>query len=131
MADYEHASGYEGASYQKMKVSGGFSFQFNESTGVAKCDQLLSYDRVSGTDDLEDYFLSCKPLKTMTRAIDIFNLVNTFLLDYGIEWSKCFHNCCYGAPSMIGARKGFVCKDKKKNLAFLIALCLLHREKYL
>ena len=74
----------------KDKDSGDFSLQLDETTDVAKCAQLLTYVRISGPDDLEEHFLFCKPLETTTKGIDIFNLVDSFFMDHGIEWANCF-----------------------------------------
>ena len=113
---------------KKIKDSGDFSLQLDETTDVAKCAQLLTYVRISGPDDLEEHFLFCKPLEMTTKGIDIFNLVDSFFMDHGIEWANCFSICCDGAPSMLVSPKGFVTEVKKKNPAIIIVHCLLHRE---
>ena len=113
---------------KKIKDSGDFSLQLDETTDVAKCAQLLMYVRISGPDDLEEHFLFYKPLETTTKGIDIFNLVDSFFMDHGIEWANCFSICYDGAPSTLGSRKGFATEVKKKNPAIMIVHCLLHRE---
>ena len=108
---------------KKIKKSGDFSLQLDESTDIGKCIELLTYIPVSGPGDLEKNFLFCKPPETTTKGVNIFNLVNSFSLYHGIEWFKCFSVCCDRAPSMLGAQKGFV--SKVKNLAISVVYCLL------
>ena len=71
---------------KKIKDSGDFSVQLDETTDVAKCAQLLTYVRISGPDNLEEHFLFCKPLETTTKGIDIFNLVDSFFMDHGSDF---------------------------------------------
>ena len=53
-----------------------------------------------------DEFLFCQEMER-TRAEDIFDLVNAFLRENSMTWSKVGLVCTAGAPAMIGNRSGF------------------------
>jgi hypothetical protein len=52
----------------RIKNSGQFSMQLDETTDTNKCAQLMTYVRIIGVDNLEEHFLFCKSLDTTTRC---------------------------------------------------------------
>ena len=52
-------------------------------------------------------------MKERTRAIDVFDLVDTFLRENLIAWNKMGSVCIDGVSAMIGYRSGFVALMKQ------------------
>jgi hypothetical protein len=100
---------------EKVQKSSYYSIQCDETTDVSQLSQLLVYIRFIGSSTIEEEMLFCKPLKSTTRAIDIFNTVESFFEKNNLKWNKLVGVCTDGAPSMIGARSGFISKIKNKN----------------
>ncbi|GMH35000.1 hypothetical protein BSKO_02861 [Bryopsis sp. KO-2023] len=112
----------------RMKKSPIFSLQLDESTDIAKSSQLMVFARYVGDKDVEEEFLFCEPLTTTTTGADVFNMCDKFFIDEGLDWNNCVALCVDGAPSMLGARNGFVARVKRVNANVHAIHCLLHRE---
>ena len=113
---------------EKVQKSSYYSIQCDETTDVSQLSQLLVYIRFIGSSTIEEEMLFCKPLKSTTRAIDIFNTVESFFEKNNLKWNKLVGVCTDGAPSMIGARSGFISKIKNKNPHIVASHCVIHRE---
>ena len=113
---------------QEIRNSKYFSLQLDETTDVSDDAQLLAYVRYQSSTTLAEEFLFCKTLTTTTTGADIFDLVDTFFTDEGIDWNRCISVCIDGAPAMIGARKGFVGRVKEINPDIRSVHCVLHRQ---
>ena len=111
-----------------IKAAGQFSMQLDESTDLTKNAQLLVYARFPGSTDLEEAFLFCRPLLTTTKGLDIFELVDSYLKDSGLNWNQCFSICTDGAPAMLGCQQGFTTRAKAVNPEIINIHCMLHRE---
>uniref|UniRef100_UPI00358F611A protein FAM200C-like n=1 Tax=Myxine glutinosa TaxID=7769 RepID=UPI00358F611A len=105
-----------------------FSLQLDESTDVASCSQLLVFARYLAGFAVKEEFLFCSPLKTTTKSVDIMNIVNHFMEENGIEWTKLGSLCMDGAPAMMGKRSGFVALVKDKCPDVIVTHCVLHRH---
>ena len=70
----------------RMKKAGKWSYQLDESTDTGKNAQLMVYVRYEGDMDLEEEFLFCTPLTTTATGADIFNVVDNFQQEEGINW---------------------------------------------
>uniref|UniRef100_UPI00358EC2D2 protein FAM200C-like n=1 Tax=Myxine glutinosa TaxID=7769 RepID=UPI00358EC2D2 len=105
-----------------------FSLQLDESTDVASCSQLLVFARYLAGFSVKEEFLFCSPLKTTTKSVDIMNIVNNFMEENGIEWTKLGSLCTDGAPAMMGKRSGFVALVKDKCPDVIVTHCVLHRH---
>ena len=72
-----------------------------------------AYMRFVKESTIVDEFLFCQEMKERTRAKDVFHLINTFLRESSIAWSKVGSVCTDGAPAMTGHRSGFVALMKQ------------------
>uniref|UniRef100_UPI00358E8A1A protein FAM200C-like n=1 Tax=Myxine glutinosa TaxID=7769 RepID=UPI00358E8A1A len=105
-----------------------FSLQLDESTDVASCSQLLVFARYLAGFAVKEEFLFCSPVKTTTKSVDIMNIVNHFMEENGIEWTKLRSLCTDGTPAMMGKRSGFVALVKDKCPDVIVTHCVLHRH---
>ena len=111
-----------------MKKRGKWSYQLDESTDTGKNAQLMVYVRCKDDMDLEEEFLFCTPLTTSATGADIFNVVDNFQPEVGINWENCASLCTDGAPAMLGARHGFTARVRQINPSVQVVHCLLHGE---
>ena len=77
---------------------------------------------------MKEKFLFYSPLKATTKPEDIMNIVNHFIEENGIEWTKLGSLCTDGAPAMMGKQSGFVALVKKKCPDVIVTNCVLHRH---
>ena len=99
----------------RMKKAGKWSYQLDESTDTGKNVQLMAYVRYEGELDLEEEFLFCTPLTTTATGADIFNVVDNFQQEEGINWENCVSLCTDFALVMLGARQRFTARVKQVN----------------
>ena len=113
---------------EKLKTSGKFSLQIDETTDINKKAQLLSVIRFIDGDSINEEFLFCKELPERTTGQEIFRIINVFFTTHDIQWSNCINVCTDGASAMIGAGTGFAAWVKGQNPNIQITHCCLHRE---
>ena len=77
--------------------------------------------------DFEE-ILFCTPLTTTATGADIFNVVDNFQQEEGINWKNCVSLCTDGAPSLLGARHRFTARVRLINRRVQVVHCPLHRE---
>ena len=104
------------------------SLQFDETTDVSNCAQLLVFVRYVHGKDIKDEFLLCEQLKQTTRAVDIMSTVNEFFDSNGISWDLVGSICTDGAPAMLGKKSGFTALVKKINPNVITSHCILHQH---
>ena len=80
-----------------------FSIQFDEYTDVSSCAQLICFVRYIYDGDLKKIFC-LSPLQTTTKGIDIFEKVNAFFIDNGLDWKNICAICTDGATAMLRSR---------------------------
>ena len=105
-----------------------FSLQLDESTDVANCNQLLVFVRYIRGTTVKEEFLFCSPLKTTSRAADIFAAVNDYFNNNDIDWSQVGSVCTDSAPAMVGRHSGFVALVREKAPEVVFTHCVLHRH---
>ena len=115
----------------QLKSSKKFALQLDESTDVANCAMLLVYVRFVREHERTvcEEFLFCDELPTRTTGEEIFNIVNRFVTQNGLEWTNCIGITTDGAAAMTGVRAGLV--QRIKNVAGPGAVsyhCFIHRE---
>ncbi|XP_066963754.1 protein FAM200C-like [Macrobrachium rosenbergii] len=96
----------------KIKASGFFAIQCDESTDVAHLCQLLVYSRFVDEGTVKEEILFSAALETTAKAIDVFSKVHEFFHAYGLSWEKLVGVCTDGAPAMTGSRSGKLVKEK-------------------
>ncbi|MBN3315487.1 ZMYM6 protein, partial [Atractosteus spatula] len=60
-----------------------------------------------------EHFLFCKPLPTGTTEEHIFQLLNEFIEENGIDWIKCVGVCTDGARAMTSRHNGVVARIRE------------------
>ena len=115
---------------KKIKASPYFAIQCDETTDVAQLSQLLVYVPYVGSTSIEEEMLFCRPLKTTTKAEDVFQVVSSFFYDKGLQWEKLVGVCMDGAPTMLGSRSGFIARIKQKSPNAVGTHCVIHREAF-
>ncbi|KAK4876614.1 hypothetical protein RN001_009120 [Aquatica leii] len=95
-----------------------FALQVDESTDIKNMAQLLVFIRFDYQSEVKEEFLFCKPLVSNTKAEDIFNVINEYIMKAGISWSK----------SMSGHLSGLGARIKKVAPECQSTHCVIHRE---
>ena len=103
----------------KIKVSGSFSIQLDESTDVV---------RYIHDGKLSDDFLFCRVLTSRTTAHNVLKVVSDFFATEGLSWEKVVGICTDGAPTMLGSRSGCLKLAKKHNPNIVGIHCMIHRQ---
>ncbi|XP_057653801.1 zinc finger BED domain-containing protein 5-like [Diorhabda carinulata] len=76
-----------------LKESDFYSLQLEESTDIADNANLLCFVRFTFIGAIEEEILFCQSLKTSATGQDIFDSLNSFIHENGINWSKCVVLC--------------------------------------
>ncbi|MBN3326461.1 SCND3 protein, partial [Atractosteus spatula] len=74
---------------------------------------LLVYVRYEFEGMSHENFLFCKPLPTGTTGEHIFQLLNEFIEENGLDWIKCVGVCTDGARAMTSRRSGVVARIRE------------------
>lgn len=61
----------------------------------------------------EDLFF-CKTIVGETKSVDLFNILDSFMIENNIVWDRCFGICTDGARSMAGCYNCLQALVKKK-----------------
>ena len=88
---------------RKIDSSSVFALQLDESTDISNLSQLLVYVRYVADERISEEFLFCQPLKTTSKAVDVFQMLIDFFDKTKLSWNKLVGVCTDGAPAMIGA----------------------------
>lgn len=113
---------------EKIRNSGVFALQLDESTDVAKSAQLLAYVRYVDSTDIVEDFMFCEELKERTTGEAIFDRLNSYILAEGLQWANCVGLCTDGAAAMTGKRSGLVARVREVAPSATFTHCFLHRE---
>lgn len=113
---------------QRLRLCDKFALQLDESTDVANFAILLVFVRYIYNGELEEDILFCKPLETHTTGTEIFKVLDQFMRDHQIIWSKCIDVCTDGAKAMTGKTSGVVSRIKSVSKECSSSHCVLHRQ---
>lgn len=100
---------------EKLKLSGSFALQLDESTDVSGEAQLIAFVRYRDISEINEHILFCKKLTGSTTGKDVFHVIDTFFSEHNLDWKSCIHVCTDGAASMTGRVKGLIAQIKKVN----------------
>ncbi|XP_075325271.1 LOW QUALITY PROTEIN: zinc finger BED domain-containing protein 5-like [Odontesthes bonariensis] len=113
---------------QRIKNSRFYSLQLDETTDVADLANLLVCVRYEYKGAAHEDFLCCRPLETKTTAEHIFQLLDTFIQEHGIDWKKCIGVCTDGARAMCGRHSGVAARIREVAPEMRWTHCSIHRE---
>ena len=106
-----------------------FSIQLDESTNITNMANLLVYVRYIYINEINEDLLFCQQMNTRTTGMDIFQKVDTFYTNVGLQWKDCVAICTDGAAAMTGHTAGFQGRVKSASDAPIIFThCMIHRE---
>lgn len=105
-----------------------FSLQVDESTDVSDNANLMCFVRYDLGNTSHEELLFCKSLPTRTTAEELFNLINRYIIENGIEWNKCVGLSSDGARAMSGIRTGLFPRVKAVAPECVWVHCSIHRE---
>ena len=71
-------------------------------------------------------FLFCEPLKTTTKAVDVFNIVKEFFLNHKMSLDMVGSLCTNGVPAMLRNKIGFAHLVKKEIPQITVTHCMLY-----
>ena len=112
----------------KLKTSGYFSLQIDETADITKKAQLLSVVRFVDGNSIGEEYLFCKELPERPTGQEIFRVTHEFFTAHSINWNNCLNVCTDGASAMVGEGRGFAALVKCQNPATEITHCCIHRE---
>ncbi|XP_075454497.1 protein FAM200A-like [Ascaphus truei] len=106
-----------------------FGLQLDEATDNNKDAHLICYVRfIDGNDIVED-LLFCKSITGGTKAQDLIEILDTFIVENNLEWTKCVGVCTDGGRSMSGRYGGLQALIRKKGPYSMWTHCIIHREE--
>ena len=91
----------------EVKASPYFALQWDESTDVASCEQLLACVRYMKGDSVKEDCMFSEPLTTISLGEDVFRMLENFFANKELEWAKLIGISTHRAPSMMGIHSGF------------------------
>ncbi|XP_051782582.1 zinc finger BED domain-containing protein 5-like, partial [Erpetoichthys calabaricus] len=104
-----------------------YTLQLDESTDVQGLSQLLVFVRYIWQNDAHEDILFCKPISRGT-AEEIFNVIDSYIKEKGLQWKNCFGICTDDAWAMCGKNSSVVTRVLKQSPCALWTHCSLHRE---
>ncbi|KAL4096902.1 hypothetical protein QTP88_021777 [Uroleucon formosanum] len=103
-----------------------FSLQLDEATDNND-GHLIYYVRfIDGGVFHEDLF--SRTIKSQTRAVDLFQMLDFFITENNLMWEICCGICTEGVCLMSGCYNGLQALIKRKALFAVWTLCIIHRE---
>lgn len=113
---------------ERVKNSQYFAIQLDETTDVADLAYLLVYVRYENDGAAQEDFMFCQSLETRTTAEHIFQVLDTFIQENGMDWKKCVGVCSDGARAMTGRHSGVAARIREVAPEIRWTHCSIHRE---
>lgn len=113
----------------RLKMSGNFALQFDESTDIVGEAILIGFVRyIHDGKIVEDIFCFCS-LPERTTGEEIFTAIKNKMEEYELDWSNVIGLCTDGAAAMTGVRKGLAQRiSEVASTNFMASHCIIHRE---
>ncbi|XP_068115052.1 zinc finger BED domain-containing protein 5-like [Hyperolius riggenbachi] len=105
-----------------------FGLQLDEATDSHKDAHLICYARFIDEDKIMEDLLFCKSITAGIKGQDLFNILDTFMSDNNLDWTKCVGVCTDGGRSMSGCYGGLQALVRNKAPDALWTHCVIHRE---
>lgn len=112
----------------RIKKSGKFSLQLDESTDISNAAQLLIFVRYCYEGKLLEDMLFCTTLDGTCTGQDIFNKLESKMQEAGLSFDNCVGVCTDGAGAMMGKHKGLKAKIQAVAPHVRFTHCFIHRE---
>ena len=82
-----------------------FGIQLDESTDISSESQLILFGRYPDVEAnrIVEHYLFCQPVGEKATSEAIFNTMNEFFEQEGLDWSKCKAVTTDGAAAMQGS----------------------------
>ncbi|XP_067120060.1 zinc finger BED domain-containing protein 5-like [Centruroides vittatus] len=112
---------------EKLKGSE-FGLQLDEATDNNKDAHLICYVRFLDGNSIVEDLLFCKSITGSTKAQDLFEILNIFMVENNLEWTKCVGVCTDGGRSMSGSYGGLQALIRNKAPDSVWTHCIIHRE---
>jgi len=103
-----------------------YSIQLDESTDVSNKALLLCFVRIEYEGELQEELLCSLNLPGGTTSSEIFEALNSYFLEHGIEWKKCIGICTDGAANIVGRLSGIVAKVKNVGHPEILSTHCIH-----
>ena len=75
---------------------------------MSKHSHILAYVRCEWEKEIRGDFLFYKELRTTTTTKDVFDTLDDFIRNNGINWTNCIGVCTESAAAMTGRHAGVV-----------------------
>ncbi|XP_076372831.1 protein FAM200A-like [Tachypleus tridentatus] len=105
-----------------------FELQLDEATDNNKDAHLICYIRFVDDDKIAKDLLICKSITANTKTQVLLLILDTFMCENNLDWTKCFGVCINGGSSMSGCYGGLQALKRSKALEALWIHCIIHRE---
>ncbi|KAG8136435.1 hypothetical protein E2320_005015 [Naja naja] len=98
-----------------------YSIQLDESTDISNKALLLCFVKIECEGELQKELLCLLNLPGRTTSSEIFEALNSYFLEHGIEWKKCIGICTDGAANMTGHLSGIIAKQNNPKFQELLS----------
>ena len=85
----------------------GFAIQLDETTNLSNSTLLLVFVRYATEDSIRSELLLSNELKNATREEDVFDFIDNFFKENGLQSNKLVGCTTNGAPAMLGRKSRF------------------------
>ncbi|CAK1589768.1 unnamed protein product [Parnassius mnemosyne] len=110
------------------KLSGLFGIQLDKATDSNDDAQLICYLRYIQETNLCEDLLFCRKICERGKATDLFEILNSYMIENNIKWENCVDVCTDGARDMFGQYGGLQALIKTKAPNVKWTHCVIHRE---
>lgn len=105
-----------------------FGLQLDEATDNNNDAYLICYVRFMDSINIVEELLFCKSIINGAKAQDLFQILDSFIIQNNLDWAKCVGVCTDGARAMSGCYGGLQALIRRKAPDALWTHCIIHRE---
>jgi hypothetical protein len=114
--------------FQQIKASSYYSLQIDESADITNMAILLVYVQYEHTYDVREEMLCSIELTSNTTGAAIFEALDKYLAEQGLDWKCCTGVCTDRAAAMAGVYSGVVARIKDVAHYSKPTHCIIHHE---
>ncbi|XP_076356887.1 zinc finger MYM-type protein 6-like [Tachypleus tridentatus] len=105
-----------------------FGLQLDEATDSNKDAHLICYIWFVDVEKIVENLLFCKSITEGTKTQDFFEILDIFMCENNLDWTKCIGVCTDGGHSISGCYGGLPALIRSKALDVLYTHCITNRE---